>query len=278
MESSIIYSVWNVGRAYGGYDAAFEVRTAFVGEGAKIKIKGKSEAGKNLGKISDVIYGNQFIGRLAVPDNIKEGDFIFFEVELSQLSLKDESNHIPAGPPIIAKNMKWDKSEARRGDVVKLTADLTGVPNKSDARVLIMEYDHDDAHDKIAEIPTVISQGKLELLWEYEYHADTDEIPTHEELQKYGKKYNHPEYFFIIEIDGIQLGTNQESGLLLFKDYVEIELRNEEGDPAANAKYTLHLADGSQRQGQLDSYGRAREEDIPPGEMKVEFPDFPNFG
>ena len=91
-------------------------------------------------------------------------------------------------------------------------------------------------------------------------------------MQKYGKSYNPPEYFFVIDIDGQQFGEKQESGLLLFKDYIELELKEENGSPIANEKYILHLADGTERRGSLDENGYAREENIPPGEINVEFP------
>jgi hypothetical protein len=273
LESSIISSTWAVAKAYGGSDAEFEVKTSLVGEGAKIKIKGKSEGGKSLGKISDVIYCNQFSGRLSIPDNIKIGDMVYFEVELPQLGLKDESNHIHAGPPIRVTNMKWDVKEARRGDIVKMTADIAGVNDGSEVKVIILEYDQDGSHDKIVEIPTQVKNKKIELFWKYEYHEDTDDIPTHDELQKYGKSYNPPEYFYVIDIDSLQFGKKQESGLLEFKDFVDIELKSESGKGIPNEKYILYLADGSQRQGNLDSGGHAREKNVPPGEVRIEFPD-----
>jgi hypothetical protein len=273
LESSIISAAWSITFAHGGAAAPLDVLTAFVGEGAKIKIKCKNEKGKTLGKISDVIHGNRFAGKIDLPDSLKIGDMIYFEAELPGLGLKEESNHIAAGPPIKVSKMKWDKKEARRGDILKLSADLTNVPEGSEVKVIIFEHDADGIHDKIVEIPTTVKNKKIELFWEYEYHEDTDEIPTQAELQKYGKSYNPPEYFFVIEIDGQRHGEKQESGLLTFKDYIEIELKSETGGVIANEKYILHLADGSQRQGKLDAFGHAREENIPPGEAKVEFPD-----
>jgi len=45
------------------------------------------------------------------------------------------------------------------------------------------------------------------------------------------------------------------------------------GEPIADIKYVLHLPDGSQREGAVDANGYAREEDIPPGRVRVEFKD-----
>jgi len=277
LESNIVSATWAQSFARGGHEIGVDVRTVFVGEGAKIKIKGKSENGKNLGKIDDVIYGNHYFGKLSIPENIKPGDYVYFQVKLPQNGIDAESNHIPAGPPIKVTNMKWDKKEARRGDILKLSADITEVAEGTGVKVVIFEYDADGNHDKIVEISTAVKNKKVELDWEYEYFEDIDEIPTQSELEKYDGKYNPPEYFFEIEIHGHRFGQNQESGLLTFKDYIEIKLQSEDGEAVANEKYILHLADGSQRQGQLDASGYACEKDIPPGEIRVEFPDSQDY-
>ncbi|MCK5342498.1 MAG: hypothetical protein KAR20_03790, partial [Candidatus Heimdallarchaeota archaeon] len=122
----------------------------------------------------------------------------------------------------------------------------------------------------------------IEAEWEYEYHEDTDEIPTDEEMKKYGKTYNPPEYFFVIDVYGQRFGENQESNLLEFKDWIEIELKEEvkgpfggeeeEENPFANEEYVVTFADGSEQRGNLDENGMAKAEDVPPGKIKIEFP------
>ena len=247
----------------------------FVGEGGKINITGKSENGKNLGKIKDKIYGNGFSGKLKIPDKIKPGDMAYFTVKLPQLGLKTESNRIRLVPKIEVSNMKWDKKEARRGDTLKLTADVEGVRDESEVKVIIYEHDRDGNHDKIAEIPTKVKNKKVEISWDYEYHDSTLNIPAEDELQEYSeeKHYNHPEYFFALKIDNEEYGKDQKSGILKFKDWFEISLIDEKGDPKADEKYVLHLPDGSKREGTLNSDGYAREENIPPGAIDVEYPN-----
>jgi hypothetical protein len=65
--------------------------------------------------------------------------------------------------------------------------------------------------------------------------------------------------------------------LLKFKDWIEISLTDYTGAPVPDEKYELHMPDGSKREGSLDSEGRAREENIPPGEVSVEFPSSENI-
>lgn len=269
LQSRLIYAVWRTGVARAGGRAGFEVATSFVGNGAKIKVKGKSEGGENLGKINGKIKNDKFIGEFEIPEDIALDDAVYFEVELSQNGLSAESNRIPAAPGVTVSNMKWSAGEARRGDILTLSADVTGCRDDTEAQVIIYEHDTDSAHDKIAEIPATVTKDKIELIWEYEYHEDTDEVPTEEELQKYGSSYNPPEYFFIIEIDGQKFGQEQESGLLLFKDYIELEMTDEGGKPLANADYYLVLADGTEKEGKLDEDGRLRVDDVPPGRYQL---------
>jgi hypothetical protein len=58
------------------------------------------------------------------------------------------------------------------------------------------------------------------------------------------------------------------------KTWVEFELRDWEGNPAANQRYEIRLPDGSLQEGRLDGSGRARFTGIDPGTCQVTFPDF----
>jgi hypothetical protein len=276
LDSYLISVSWRSGVAYAGQTTSLEVLTAFVGNGAKIKIKGKSGKGKKLGTIDDKIKNNKYVGRFEIPEDMEIDDEIYFEAELPELGLKGESGRIPVLPAPDVSNMKWSAAEARRGDILTLSADIKDVHEGTEMEVTIYEYDRDNIHDVIATFPAVVENKKMEVKWEYEYHEDTDEIPTEEELQKYGRSYNPPEYFFTIKIGDAEFGREQESGILKFKDWIEISLSDPAGDPIPDEKYILHMPDGSQRDGTLDGDGYAREEEIPPGAVSVEFPNIEN--
>jgi len=271
LDSTLISATWNAGLAIAGQSASFEVLTAFVGDGAAIKIKGKSEKGKKLGKVSDVIVQNRYAGCLEIPGDMEPDDEIYFEVELAKNGLVGESNRIPVIPGVQVTNMKWSADEARRGDVLKLSADISGLKDRTEVDLVIYEYDRDRAHDKIVELPATVQDGKVEVEWVYEYHEDTHEIPTDEETKRYGGTYNPPEYFFTVKTESAEFGRDQESGLLTFKDWIEIELVDESGRPRPNEKYTLTLPDGTQPTGNLDGEGKAVEKDVPPGRIEIEF-------
>jgi hypothetical protein len=275
VDSSLIYATWRSGIAYGGQKAVIEVGTAFVGNGAKIEIKGVSAKGKKLGKIKDVINNNRFVGELDIPEDIEFGDEVYFEVKLAKNGLDGESDRIPAHPPVKVSEMKWSASEAGRGDILTLTAKIQGVRSGTEVTVKILEYDADGAHDRIAEFPATVADEKLEVDWEYEYHEDTDEVPNQEDMEEYGANYNPPEYFFTVTVGDKEFGREQESGLLTFKDWIELDCEDPYGDPAADVEYVLVMPDGQERKGKLDSEGKARIEGVPPGpcHMELNFPE-----
>lgn len=271
LESSILYAGWGANEAHAGSEVGVEIKTLFVGEGGKITIIGKSEKGKKLGKIKDKIYGNGFSGKLTAPEKIKPGDRAYFKVKLPQLGLSAESNRIPLVPRIEVSNMKWDKEEARRGDTLKLTADVEGLRDESEVKVIIYERGRDGNRDRIAEIPTTLKNRKIEVLWDYEYYDSTKNIPTEEELQKHDKEkhYAHPEYYFVIKIGNEEYGKDLNSGIIKFKDWIEIQGEDESGKPLANGDYVVKLPDGTEKKGKLDQNGFARVDGIPPGEGEI---------
>jgi hypothetical protein len=275
LKSSILHAAWGANVAYAGSEIGVEVKTMFVGEGSKINIAGKSEKGKSLGKIKDKIHGNGFTGQLRIPDKIKPGDKAHFNVKLPQLGLKAESNLIPMFPRIEVANMKWDKKEAARTDVLKLSADVKGLRDESEITANIYEYDPDGNHDRVAEFRANVKNEKFDAAWEFDYHDNTLEIPTESEMQKYDKKkhYVNPQYFFTLKIDDVEYGGNQESGLLKFMDFLDFRLLDEDGEPYKNEDYIILLADGKDRRGTLDEDGRGSEKDLPPGEVTIILPE-----
>jgi type VI secretion system secreted protein VgrG len=56
-------------------------------------------------------------------------------------------------------------------------------------------------------------------------------------------------------------------------DWIELEMVNEDGEPAAGERYTIELPDGSVAEGTLDQKGYARVEGVKPGNCKVSFPN-----
>ena len=162
-------------------------------------------------------------------------------------------------------NAKWSEESARVGDMVELSAETEGYEDGTKAVFKIWERDIDGADDFIAEIETTVDGNKVEAEWAYEYHEDTDEVSEEDEL----KGYSAPEYYFIVHVEE----SKARSGLLEFKDWIEVELRDEEDNPIPDEEYILYLPNGEVRKGKLDGNGFKKEEKVPQGRCKVRFPD-----
>jgi translation initiation factor IF-1 len=77
--------------------------------------------------------------------------------------------------------------------------------------------------------------------------------------------YSAPSYYFEIVIENCKA----HSGLLEYKDWIEIEFKDDKGNAIANKKYKLYLSNGEVRQGTVDGSGRAKEENISPGRVEI---------
>ena len=121
----------------------------------------------------------------------------------------------------------------------------------------IFEYDEARGSERVVELPGRVMDGHVEVAWEFGYFDDTAQIAGQQELEDYADRYAYPEYYFTVTYEGTAFGAERESGMLRFNDWQEITLVNEDGSPAANERYILHLADGEQREGSNRS-GRVR--------------------
>lgn len=155
-------------------------------------------------------------------------------------------------------NARWSASKAKVGEEVKLQADVSGVAAGTPAKFEIWIRDLRRPDRLLATIESRTQADRVEADWTY----------RHEEQRGIARGYSFPELYFIVEVRGCRA----RSGLLELTDFVEIELKDGEGNPVRGAKYILYLPNGEIRQGELDENGFKREEDVPPGNGKIAFP------
>ena len=161
---------------------------------------------------------------------------------------------------------EWSVKKARVGDTVKLKAEVAGTESGAEAIFRIFEKDVSSADDLIETIRAETSGDKVEAEWEYRYVEDTDDTLTEREQQR---GYSVPEYYFIVQVED----STARSGILEFRDYVEVRLKNPDGNPVADARYRIFFSNGQVKEGTLDSNGYKKIENVPPGEWSVSFPD-----
>jgi len=264
LPSAISVVMWSRRSAAPGGTVLLDVYTQYVGNDADMRIELQDGSGKSHGTFTGKIYGNKFSAPVRVPADAK--DQLVASVKLSKHGLSGKSEPLLLLPPIEIANVKWDKDEVHRGDVLKLTADVKGVPDGVEALIEIWENDDEGAHDLVTKFPVLVKNKKIEAQWEFAYHGDTNNIPTKGEMEKAGKEYSPPSYFFRVNVGE----TSGESGLLTFKDWVEFTVKDLKGKPLANRKYTITFAEGQKESGTLDDAGHARIQAASPGPYVIE--------
>ena len=162
-------------------------------------------------------------------------------------------------------NARWSTQEANVGDTVTLSADVAGYPSGTDATFTVFKRDVSGADRLVTTLETQTQGNRVETQWVYDPNAEpgADEIESEEK-----RGYSSVKFYFIIRVRG----QHARSDLLEYIDWVEIELKIQNGDPMSNEEYIVYLGDGGVRRGNLDQNGYKKEEGIPPGECYVVFP------
>jgi len=159
-------------------------------------------------------------------------------------------------------NARWSPVKAKVGEEVELAADVQGIPTGTAAKFEIWVRDARRPDRLLATIEAQTQADRVDARWTYRYAEEP-------QGQKQGG-YSFPEFYFIVDVDG----TRSRSGLLQLTDYVDIELKDGEGNPVDGAEYILYLPNGEIRQGKLDKNGSKREDNIPPGRGQIVFPGY----
>ena len=162
-------------------------------------------------------------------------------------------------------NAKWSKDKANVGEKVKLSAKTEGFEDNTVALIQIYRRDIKGADFVIDNIECKVKGGKIDAEWEYLYPENGDEENNDETVTG----YSSPIYYFEVVINNLKA----RSGILNFKDFVEIYLKDENGSPLGNKDYILTFSNGTVRKGKLDSNGYKKEENIPAAHWSVSFPD-----
>ena len=165
-------------------------------------------------------------------------------------------------------NARWSKANARVGEKVKLSADAEGFSGSQEGVFQIFRRDISQADVLIDEVPAPVRSNKLEAEWEYPAAKKTKEARPGGASSA---AYSAPEYYF----EAVAGPCRARSALLFFEDYIELNVKDQDGKALANEEYVLHLPDGSIRKGKLDGQGHKKEEKVPAGRYTLKFPNLP---
>lgn len=170
----------------------------------------------------------------------------------------------------------WDKSEARPDESVAFSAKVEGFEDGTPATVQVLERERRGADAVVDEMTVPVKDGQVKGEWAYVYPWDEDEPEEDdadpEETDRTQEGYSAPRYYLEIQIES----CSARSGLLTYQDYIEIELKDHQGEPVSDTSYVVTLPNGDIRKGSLDATGYAKEKNVPPGRFEVHFLDIGN--
>ncbi len=218
-----------------------------------VEIQFVDKAGK---PVSDVNY------KFTDPENKESEGILRLDGTIRRDGIKDGQCKVQL---FGVSNAKWAKDKAELGEKVKMSAEVEGFEDGTKATVQIYRRDIKGPDVVINTLETKVSSGKVEEEWEYVYPKENEE---EQEETKEMNQFSAPEYYFDIILEPCKT----RSGLLTYKDYIEIELKDNDNNAVANEEYILYLSDGEVRKGKLDGNGYKKEEKIPPGQCDIKFP------
>lgn len=159
-------------------------------------------------------------------------------------------------------NAKWSTEQAAVGDTVTLLAETAGIESGEPASLEIYIKDANFPDRLLMTLESKVDGDKIEAEWEFQ--VDEAYSKAQEEQRKKGG-YSSPFFYFIASAAGV----SGRSGLLAYKDYIELRFKDDKGNVLANKKYRVFLSNGLVKEGTLDGDGYAKVENIPPGQVRV---------
>lgn len=156
----------------------------------------------------------------------------------------------------------WSKDTAKVGDKVKLTVKSMGLDDGEKVEFVIFVKDANYQDHILERLETTIKGDKAEIEWELK--LDEKFINIIEYKENIGR-YSQPYFYFEAYCSDLLC----KSPLLYYEDYIELEFKDEEGNPLANKEYKIVLPTGEIKQGKLDGGGKVKLEKIPPGNIDI---------
>lgn len=159
------------------------------------------------------------------------------------------------------KKASWSKEISKVGESVKLSAESEGFENGTKATIQIYKRDIRGADTVVKTLEKEISNNKIEIELENNFESVQTETT--------GSGYSTVGYYFEVICEH----SKSKSDLLYLEDSIEIELKDDEGNPRANEEYILYLPNGKVEEGKLDGNGYKKIEKVPAGSYSIKFPN-----
>jgi uncharacterized Zn-binding protein involved in type VI secretion len=163
-------------------------------------------------------------------------------------------------------NAQWSTQSQNVGSPVDLIIDTIGVDSgtKVTCEIYIRDSNYTDHH--LSSVEGQINGAQARISWTLQVDEKLLKICDAKEKNK---KFSAPFFFYRATIDDM----SEQSGLLYWKDWVEIELKDGDNNPIGNERVKIKLSTGEIKETRLQSNGKQRVTGVQPGNILVEFPD-----
>lgn len=289
MPSAVEAVGWDRPCVAAGGSRTLRGHTRWVGEGAHGYVELTDADGRPLGTELPVrVFDDTFQVLVVVP--VEAERFVLARLVLPDHGLQAAAPPLEVAPPVLVRAVRWDRGQARDGEVVRALARVEGAPDGWPARVRVFRHDAErGAHELQADLRTRVADGGVEVRWQATPGVQPCGLATHDELERHTRAtgvdhgdYAWPASFVEVECRGVRATSLEDAertdalgsggaGLLRHCSSVELALRDGLGRPVPEASYVVRMADGSERRGAVDGRGLAREEDAPPGRYQVTY-------
>jgi uncharacterized Zn-binding protein involved in type VI secretion len=159
-------------------------------------------------------------------------------------------------------NAQWSTGKSDVGTAATMQVDAIGVEDGEKAILDIYVRDGNYTDHLLDTVEAEVRNGQVRQKWTMKVDEKYLAMCSAKEKKK---KYSRPFFFFKVKIGELA----EQSGILFLKDWLEIEVKDDWGKAVGNRKYSANLPTGEIRQGTLDSNGKAKLENIPPGKINI---------
>jgi uncharacterized Zn-binding protein involved in type VI secretion len=191
------------------------------------------------------------------PDGQKAGGVLAGEIKRNGVS---EGQHTITLVAIC--DARWDKEEAEVGDTVSMVVNTMGIEKGTPVSLAVFVRDTNYTDRLLDTIETTVGSDKIEEKWELA--VDEKYLKISGEKAEKGK-YSQPFFFYEVAVGGLK----ERSALLYYKDWVEVQVKDDEGTVIKDKKYSMRLPSGENKEGTLDAEGKMKVKKVAPGSMNL---------
>jgi hypothetical protein len=167
----------------------------------------------------------------------KDGHAKFEDAPLGKFTIELENYEFVKPPGKILKG-RWDKSEIKCEDKVKMIVDVEDFDDGTPAKFTVYEYDGVGKNYYLVKdgISGEVKEDQVEVEWQFEYDKNPEDV---KEFEGFEEDYTFPEFIFDVEIEDVSFRCYKRLtcyGGPLFVD--------EEEKPIKDTKALAYLPDG----------------------------------